>query len=470
MSPCTFSFFVLFIKLYFLIHNLDATDSKSLRAQHGEYCNKTLRCDSSSFLSCRNSVCECQKADVMFYDPVIKSCLVLVGEKCKYHFIKGTDEFSDHDQLDKSVSVVDELDCVQNAWCNRSGFCMCAGDYIEISNGTCISQRSFGESCTTDGECRQDQFLNCTNAHCSCNDTTSTYNVLIRQCVGKAGKPCIGNSAGCVYNADCVDNSASSLAFAKRRMRKSVQICSCNSGFVADSSGFCRVGLGGQCSNSRPCASGFKCKDNQCVCPYENVQVAMTRGQVCLSLAGGPCNETVVQPQPQLLSVNSTIYQQQTFQCVENSQCVLTNNETLYECQCNDGFVASRYGSCDLAYGSSCNDNTYSVTRFIGSGSYETSSCDRSVPLYCIDGICQCASLLYEYDLNDGACLGKYGANCFLGRKTLQLNTNNETANGCIYGAECVMSRDVSVSHGKCICSKGFIVTGNRTCLKMSNE
>lgn len=449
-----------------LVYSLYAQELTHLRAGHGEHCNKTTRCDTSAYLTCSatTSICECPKADTMYYDPVIKSCLVLVGERCKYKLMESTKDSNILMRQDR-ISLEDELDCVQNAFCNSSGFCMCAGDYVELSNGTCITKRNLGETCSSDGECRQDQFLMCVNGHCSCNETTGSYNILIRQCVGKAGYPCLGSSAGCVYNAECVDSSSSYLGFTKRRMRQSVRLCGCNPGFLMDESGFCRVGFNGKCSGSKICANNFHCSNGHCRCPYENLQLALPRSQTCQSLVGGPCNETVVRNV--LHSVNSsTNFKRQSFVCVENADCALSSNGSIYQCQCKDGYVVNSDGTCDLSYGSSCNSSPYS---FVDTDTSEVT--DRTSfhtkcgePLSCIDSVCQCESLFYEYDNDNGTCLGKVGARCDL-RENEKNMQSKVVKTGCILGAECAPSRDVRAPYGKCLCATGLSVTRNRTCM-----
>ncbi|CAL8094642.1 unnamed protein product [Orchesella dallaii] len=462
-------FFVIQITAYWVLLHIstgvysEEIAQKRARASYGEHCNKTMRCDTSAFLSCRNTTCECQKRDSMFFDPQIKSCLTLVGEKCRYQ-LNNNDSEMEHPS--NSRGFEEEIDCVQNAWCNRSGVCMCADDYVELRNGTCIPKRNYEETCTTDSECRQDRFLSCIDGQCGCNETVSTFNLLFRSCVGKVGNPCLGSS--CVYNADCTTNTLIPLTgFQKRRERQFSRTCTCNPGFVADSSGHCKVGLSGQCSASKPCSNKFKCKDGTCVCKYENVQLPMVRSQQCISLVGGPCNETM---DPDLMIGNNQSSIPNVFQCVDNAHCS-TSEGNIYECKCDDGFIENTDGTCDVAFGENCNLSVYSYMRSSKTEADTTnfwnpnSVCDRVTPLFCINGLCQCESSLYEYNMQTSKCLGKVGAKCKV--SSFGNGTTMELMNDCIEGAKCYGTRSLQTAYGKCICTEGHMISSNRTCLKI---
>lgn len=449
----TVAIFNSLLQVNFPICAAEESLTKISRAGYGRPCNKSNRCDSTSFLSCRNSVCECYKEDSMFYDPIIKSCLVLVGEKCRFPLTGDNSEAVGYIPPE-GRAVEEELDCVRNAWCNHSGLCVCSGDYLELSNGTCIPPRNFEESCISDKECRHDRFLRCIHGRCECNETSSVYNVLLRQCVGKVGQSCLGVD-GCVYNADCATRTVFSPVTSHRRTpTQYVKTCSCRPGFIADPSGFCKVGLGGQCSQSKVCSDNFKCKDGECVCKFPELQLAILRSQTCLSLVGGPCNETIYSGANEVNNVTTT-----KFQCIDNARCTLTS-DTLFECKCVEGFVENMEGTCDLAFGANCNVHTFVPTsrNTDGISSWNQDlSCDRVTPLYCIDGVCQCESSLYEYDGNR-ACLGKYGAKC---KPSTEMKDGS--SNSCISGAICTAAK--GSKHGKCICSSGFSASRNRTCL-----
>lgn len=467
----------------FCLALLTRTINCSPRSKYGEPCNKALRCETSSFLTCKNAVCDCYRSETMYYDSNVEKCRTLVGEKCRYHVL-NTDHNMDTDpDLPNSHrnAILEELNCVENAWCNsHSDVCMCSEGYIELSNGTCLYKRNFEESCTSDDECREDRFLSCLNGSCGCNETLSTYNSLLRQCVGKAGQPCIGGLAQCVYNAECTGTAP---RYGKRRTRQNIKICTCNPGFLPDpsGSGFCNVGLLGHCTNSKPCASNFKCKDGQCVCKFENLQMPMVRSQTCLSLVGGPCSENP----------------DETYQCVENAHCALTNNNTLYECKCNEGFVENKEGTCDLAFGEHCSTNVANVpfsskmdSNIDANGNLELQQglgqdsdsvslsfwrndlmCDRAVPLFCINGRCMCESEMYIYDQETRSCLGKYGAKCKTNFASFSSDSGTITnaRRQCISGAECVSDRDADsiLPFGKCRCSPGFFPRSDRICVNV---
>ncbi len=56
------------------------------RAKFGDYCDKSIRCDSLAFLTCQNESCACLKPESMIYDHGQGNCVALAGEK--YLFIK----------------------------------------------------------------------------------------------------------------------------------------------------------------------------------------------------------------------------------------------------------------------------------------------------------------------------------------------------------------------------------------------
>lgn len=178
------------LTVLFTIYALLPSPTSSTRATFGEFCdNRTIRCDSAAFLTCRNGTCTCLKSDAMTFSSSQSSCVALAGEKCKFTVVE---EFR---------SWLEEVGCVQNAKCSpSSGICACDAGFMEMpESGVCSPKRVFGQGCNSNGECRDD--LKCVQGQCKCDPEQAVYDFEQQQCVGLADAACLNER--CTENAIC---------------------------------------------------------------------------------------------------------------------------------------------------------------------------------------------------------------------------------------------------------------------------
>lgn len=72
-------------------------------------------------------------------------------------------------KLYENSSCTHSYQCLEPMICTHYNICQCgAFEYHDLSTLQCLPQQSFNGNCSTDFNCRVDQYLRCTNAHCQC--------------------------------------------------------------------------------------------------------------------------------------------------------------------------------------------------------------------------------------------------------------------------------------------------------------
>lgn len=307
---------------------------------------------------------------------------------------------------------------------NPNAKCECVAGYFQTVNGTCERKRPYGENCNIDINCQDDLKCNTVNGRCQCDLTKSIYDRAKRRCVGLANAQC-QNSDDCITNSECRWGSGDE------------KNCLCSDGFAHSTNGSCLASFGAACSEHWTSAcnteQGLVCKEGKCSCKYEDFQTFDQSEQKCVSQTHGPCDESIP--------------------CVTNSHCTANNENGIYWCRCDKGFVEVD-GQCQLTIGEECHNNASSDPQF----AKKYPKCDTFASLFCIDGTCQCGAL-QVYDKQLAKCKGQVGSLCFVGNAT-------EEGGNCIEGAECMRRRFHTPWVGICKCKPGLLTTKERRCIE----
>jgi hypothetical protein len=117
----------------------------------------------------------------------------------------------------------------------------------------------------------------------------------------------------------------------------------------------------------------------------------------CRVLVGAPCD-------PSKNDINVTT---SGGHCVERAVC--TQKETAALCECQDGFVETVEGQCDLAYGQECKMNQRPSY-----GQAFEPMCDTAAQLVCSSGKCSCPSEEDVFDAERRQCVTKAGIRCHM--------------------------------------------------------
>ncbi|CAG7723107.1 unnamed protein product, partial [Allacma fusca] len=241
------------------------------RSSFGETCGKDHRCDRRAWLGCFNEKCDCLKPEEMIYEPNSKKCVSKAGERCKF-------KMENYD----GNTALEITSCVENSRCGSDGFCSCKEDFQEITNGTCIPSRKFGEPCDPQFKCSSRQGLDCEDSICGCSPS-QVFSQVQGHCVGLVGQ-------------DCVKSKCSENAMCDLRINK----CGCVNGYFQDWEDKCspKLGLFKNCSRDDQCwdKSPLKCIEGECTC---NPDVSLLyRGEkvddnypnaVCAGRVNSPC-------------------------------------------------------------------------------------------------------------------------------------------------------------------------------------
>ncbi|CAL8094646.1 unnamed protein product [Orchesella dallaii] len=381
----------------------------TLRASFGEACDKGVRCDSRSSLSCSDGICQCIKPNEMTFDNTTRKCVVFSSERCSYTAVEILETAQEKRWTEK-------LECVENAICNNDGYCGCKSEFFENTDGFCVPKRSFGGNCTSDGECRLDKKLLCIDGKCACNKTEATFDPFHNECAALAGSDCMKYNR-CVINAYCPRRQGYSYT---------ANICTCRPQFKQSKHGLCLINYGGSCHpESSPCSEVWACINGKCQCHFQDHQFFNTTLGKCSSYVRGPCLENI--------SFNDKDEDVVSFTCVENAECKADHG--VHECRCKDGFIENKR-MCNIAHGQPCAGQL----------------CDEAANLICKNGRCSCPDFQI-YDNSISKCRGLVGSKCIL-----------KENNFCIDGAACDSYRGLATGEGVCRCISASVTGPNRKC------
>lgn len=403
-------------------------------AGFGESCddNKKLECDSTKFLQCVNGACIClhpnhqtTPQDTMFFEGATAKCVVRIGKPCTV-------------QTRNSSST---LLCEKNSKCDPA-------------TGLCFQQRLAGESCTNTSDCSQDMGLVCLDNSCDCSPNISLMGS--NGCVGKAGSPCINDM--CVENAECVtvtgDKDGLGLGNGSGSGSK---LCKCIEEFLPTPHKGCAKGYGIDC-NLNKCKPWFHCgADGSCGCPFPQYQIFDNTRNTCVSKVNGECNSNLTYD-----------YDPEHHQiCVAGAECVKNSDDSRnqlyaatdapsyhYHCRCKKDLVDNKEQTCDLPYGSACQDELSQPDDH-----RPQLKCSTRYHLICVDEKCDCDQPLHFYDESVGTCVGVLGARCLLKTKG---NDNPSVIDEnlyepCMREAKCEPEKpeEENATVGTCLCKNG---------------
>jgi hypothetical protein len=192
-----------------------------------------------------------------------------------------------------------------------------------------------------------------------------------------------------------------------------------------------RSSHGEPCSASKECSDSFVCTNGLCNCPHPKHETYDVGQKKCLSIIHGTC------------STDSD--------CVPNSNCTLHPEIILKVCACKTGFVENVNGTCELAFGSSCDYAPGSLP------------CDTFGELECRNNTCACEDPFTLYVPDRRACLGLIGSRC---------KAVNSYDSDCVDNASCVRISNLKkkfIMPGTCQCNDGFrTVTKTRVCERLN--
>lgn len=212
-------------------------------------------------------------------------------------------------------------------------------------------------------------------------------------------------------------------------------------------------------------------------CTFPAQQIYSHKARKCVSLVHGPCsinksgkftgfskltNESKNASEEELGHDDS-------IECISGAVC--KQSGLFAYCTCKPGLVDTADRKCALVYGQFC-DMSSEV------------QCDEHSLLGCIEGKCDCANPMHEFNAYSGLCLGKVGAFC---KNLSPGQERNYVPNHdyviCGYGAVCFVDvragfvQRYSFSpenefvkkrfeNGVCLCNErfGYRETENRTC------
>ena len=383
------------------------------RSFYGEPCNRTVKCDSATWLGCHEGSCWCLKPNEMLFDVSLSKCVSKAGERCKY----ALDTRDEDDNL-----IFEVTPCVQNATCSTEGICTCDPHFHENITGLCTYSQMFSQPCDSELRCSLYQGLECHEGTCKCKSGTSTYSENEDQCVGLATKPCVNGK--CVANSVCDETE---------------NICRCSSGNFKDESNYCQPKLGPlqNCSSEdqcdkKPglpllCVHGI-CDCNPNVSTYATAQRAeryrydpdIFTGFIgpavtqCVGLAGEMCLDRL---------------------CVPRAFCsysIIVDFSGI--CKCLPGYKATKRGRCGHDYHEACTTGDSCFDGFV-----------------CKDKKCSCPYENQEYDTYAKICYSKIGGPCGEGVP-------------CGRNAMCSQLNESHSSGGHCVCQEKFVENADGEC------
>jgi hypothetical protein len=376
----------------------------------GDPCSVSTPCPKHLGLDCINGLCECPVGNV-FEDG---KCLRLSGWSCHPSEYRNPRNYSRTNGGDE--------ECVKNSECSKlRNICICKKGYIENLNGTCSPVKKYGDECILDDECDvknpASRFLKCISGTCQCDSNVSIYKTSRKNswrdelgagCVGLVNAPCL--------NGVCVEHGVCS---------EDEKICQCAYNFKATSTNTCAGVSGAEC----PCAEGFICIDNVCTCELSHLQFYDPIERTCSGYVGSPCND-------------------KNLSCMGSAVCVIKSGNRGI-CECPQNSVENIYGGCELAYGSSCNENITVKTRARWD---RADQCDSLAFLHCKNNVCSCVDGSI-YEENTRRCAMPVGFRC---------DEKDSSKIFCVANAECVRSHPRL--SGRCRCRFGYVKSADDTC------
>ncbi len=129
-------------------------DSVDPGKKFGDVCEGKEYCQ-GELVSCQQGICSCFSPEAMIFDEFSQGCVVLAGKRCELN----TDIWK--------VSV----NCIEGAFCDSSGLCICSEGFYPVNNGTCVKKKLYKESCSIDQECDSSstKSLVCIDGACACD-------------------------------------------------------------------------------------------------------------------------------------------------------------------------------------------------------------------------------------------------------------------------------------------------------------
>ncbi|CAL8083445.1 unnamed protein product [Orchesella dallaii] len=398
-SCVTFFSFLTFSISLGIITSVPYPDDDSGK-KYGDSCESMEYCH-GELVSCQHGTCSCFTPEDMIYDDHSHGCVVLAGRKC---------------EINSEIWKV-SVNCIEDAYCDENGVCLCSKGFYHSSNGTCIKKKIYKETCVNDQECDStaSKTLVCVNGACSCDKRGQVYDERRQACVAVVDSECEKEDE----DIECISNGIC------RQGR-----CVCKQGYAKSTSGKCDLGFGAECNSveGQRCADiYFTCINGHCQCKHPLHQVFDERTQECVSMVYGPCTFPKKDFMGKTKNVTG-IYDIQ--KCIKNSLCV---DKGFYsECECKPGYVQAKVGTCAPGYMESC----------------DVDECEPT--LYCRNNRCDCLDYLQTYDPTIKQCVGLVGSRC------------SKDKPNCVEFASCVIT-EAEIS-GQCICDKYSLEIANRTC------
>ncbi|CAL8072848.1 unnamed protein product [Orchesella dallaii] len=407
-------------------------------------------CNSKETLTCQDGTCLCSDMSTMIYDPAVGLCVGRSGENCVYH------------KSESHLPTFRKTHCVPYATC-EDGKCTCWSAFYMDETGHCSRRRGYMQQCRMDHQCNQRSGYICKDGLCQCDDQVATYNPEIERCVGLPDKSCLNMYRECVENYKC-----------------KLGVCSCKFKEIQGSDGDMKCDsnrhkYGKNCGKRRgTCGDELTCVNGKCRCPNPDYQVYDYEQKKCLGLVGGPCtvipsssssnldlkdvvlwraglkkgtkiNKEKKESDNKYYSNSTDIDQDQTstissveepskmLNCISYARCLPYGSQSevsvpeMGRCECDKGFVETKRGKCQLSYGAPC--DTHSKNK--------KDICDESVPLYCVNNICNCKNELDVYELETKRCKKSIGSLCWKDAS-------------CVLNARCI--RYSPKLPGRCMC------------------
>ncbi|ODN06033.1 Tenascin-X, partial [Orchesella cincta] len=399
--------------------------------KYGDRCEAMEYCQ-GELVSCQHGTCTCFTPEDMIYDDQSHGCVVLAGRKC---------------EINSEIWKV-SVNCIEGAFCDEKGVCVCSEGSYPSFNGTCANKKSHKESCSNDPECSK--ALVCIGGTCSCDKRGQVYDETRQACVAVVDSECEleDEETECVPHAIC------------RQGR-----CVCKQGYAKSTTGKCDLGFGSDCNS----LGGKLCADIYFI-KHPLHQVFDERTQECVSIVYGPCTF----PKKDFFGKKKNVTGIYDIQkCIKNALCV---DKGFYsECECKPGYVQTKAGTCAPGYLENC----------------EADECDPT--LFCRNNQCNCQDFLQTYDPTIKECVGLVGSRCSRDKPNCVEFASchwhvKAFSNGLVrtfsdqhedplpvspvkrlsfYGESCEVSSDCAshigliCSNSTCLCSSGFIARLN---------
>ncbi|CAL8103587.1 unnamed protein product [Orchesella dallaii] len=373
---------------------LELSSSQALKT-FGESCDSD--CDERQLLTCslNTSICECMRANTMFYDRSRLRCVGLVGESC--------------------VRYGNEFYCAPHSHCKApTNICGCDKGYFQTENGTCVLVAKYGESCSSKRPCDKDSGMQCslssTNTgsrrrSCQCIfPKDQYYNATAKMCISYASGNCTGS---CVSNAECaVDiyelRKGENIYGKSYNYNVTVgQKCKCKEGFRETRERQCLASYRQPCGGEKEeggCnpEENLICFDSSiCLCKSPLTQIYDWKMLKCRSLAGAKCSGGGDNGDDHDDDGESP--------CVSNAECANR------KCVCKAGFTSTPFSTCLKDLGEECKK-----VRGSSDDDNGESSCNywRGLSCHQNSGTCGCIDASLKYDSNAKLCESEEGGRC----------------------------------------------------------